>query len=130
MRAFKKLPDQSIDAVITDPPYFLDQLKTDWDENMLDNITKSSQVSSLPGGMKFDPKQGKEFQKFMSEVSKEVFRVLKPGGFYLSFTAPRLTHRLGVAIEDQGFHIRDLRKTPCPSRDYFTGSTFASCGLV
>ena len=54
MRAFKKLPDQSIDAVITDPPYFLDQLKTDWDENMLDNITKSSQVSSLPGRMKFD----------------------------------------------------------------------------
>lgn len=108
MNAFKQLPSASIDAVITDPPYFLDQLKTEWDENMLDNVTKNSRVSSLPGGMKFDPKQGKEFQKFMGKVSEEVMRVLKPGGFYLSFTAPRLTHRLGVAIEDEGFHIRDL----------------------
>ena len=108
IEAFKFLKDNSIDAVITDPPYFLDQLKNDWNADMRKEITKGSQVTSLPAGMKFDPKQGIEFQKFMSTISEEAFRVLKPGGFFLSFSAPRLVHRLGVAVEDEGFNIRDL----------------------
>ena len=106
--ALADLPDESVDAVITDPPYFLDKMKTEWSQDTLAKVTKSSQVSSLPAGMKFDPKQGKQFQAFMGQVSEHAFRVLKPGGFMLAFSAPRLTHRLGVAIEDEGFHIRDM----------------------
>lgn len=106
--AFARLKDASVDAVITDPPYFLDKLKSEWEVDDLDKVTKSSQVSSLPAGMKFDPRQGREFQEFMERIAAEVFRVLKPGGFFLAFSAPRLFHRLGVAVEDAGFHVRDM----------------------
>jgi site-specific DNA-methyltransferase (adenine-specific) len=58
--------------------------------------------------MKFDPKQGLGFQTFMLGISKEVHRVLKPGGFYIAFSQARLVHRLGVAVEDAGFEVRDL----------------------
>lgn len=105
----QQLPENSVDAVITDPPYFLDKLKTDWNDDMLETgVTKSSQVKSLPAGMKFDPQQGIEFQAFMAQVGQEAYRVLKPGGFMLSFSAPRLVHRLGVGLEDAGFYIKDL----------------------
>lgn len=106
--AFARLKDACVDAVITDPPYFLDKLKSEWEVDDLDKVTKSSQVSSLPAGMKFDPRQGREFQEFMERIAAEVFRVLKPGGFFLAFSAPRLFHRLGVAVEDAGFHVRDM----------------------
>lgn len=108
LAALSQLPDACVDAVITDPPYFLDKMASDWDLDALERVTASSQVTSLPAGMKFDPRQGREFQRFMGEVGAAALRVLKPGGFLLSFSAPRLTHRLGVALEDAGFHIRDL----------------------
>ena len=106
--AFKELADNSVDAVITDPPYFLDQLGDGWETDKGVKQTNNGQVTSLPAGMKFDPKQGIQFQEFMNAVAVESLRVLKPGGFLLSFSAPRLYHRLGVAVEDAGFHVRDL----------------------
>jgi len=106
--AFAGIPDSSVDAVVTDPPYFLDQLASDWSTDTGVNTTKNGQVSSLPAGMKFDPAQGRQFEAFMYKVSLEALRVLKPGGFFLSFSAPRLYHRLGVAVEDAGFNLRDM----------------------
>lgn len=106
--ALKTIPDQSVDAVITDPPYFLDKMGDDWNKNKLAYLTKKSRVSSLPAGMKFDPKQGLEFQAFMHRVALESLRILKPGGFMLAMSSPRLFHRLGVSIEDAGFEIRDM----------------------
>lgn len=106
--AFAQLPDASVDAVITDPPYFLDKLGDDWDVASMKKKTAKSVVTSLPVGMKFDPAQGRVFQEFMQRVAVESLRVLKPGGFFLSFSAPRLYHRLGVAVEDAGFEVRDL----------------------
>lgn len=106
--ALKAIPNQSVDAVITDPPYFLDKMGNNWDKNKLAYLTKASRVSSLPAGMKFDPKQGLEFQSFMHQVAIESLRILKPGGFMLAMSSPRLYHRLGVAIEDAGFEIRDM----------------------
>ena len=44
----------------------------------------------------------------MTKVSTEVYRILKPGGFYISFSQGRLYHRMAVAIEDCGFEIRDM----------------------
>lgn len=105
----KKLEDNSIHCVITDPPYFLNGLNNEWNPDIIQKkVSKSGIIRGLPVGMKFDPKQGKDFQKFYSKISKEVFRVLKPGGFFLSFSQPRLVHRMGVAIEDEGFEIRDM----------------------
>lgn len=106
--AFALMPNQSVDSVITDPPYFLDKLGDNWKVGEMKTSSKNAQVTSLPVGMKFDPSQGRTFQEFMNRVAIEAMRVLKPGGFFLSFSAPRLYHRLGVAVEDAGFEIRDM----------------------
>jgi site-specific DNA-methyltransferase (adenine-specific) len=106
----KTIPDQSIDFCLTDPPYFLDGLGDEWDaESIIENQgQKSSTIKSLPKGMKFDKTQGPRFQEFMGKVSAEVFRVLKPGGFFVSFSQARLYHRMTIAVEDSGFEIRDM----------------------
>lgn len=105
----KSLPDNSIDACITDPPYFIDNLGTEWNKEEIEQKqNKTGTIKNLPKGMKFDPNQGKEFQKFASELSEEVFRVLKPGGAFICFSQARLYHRLTVAVEDSGFEIRDM----------------------
>lgn len=105
----KQIKSNSIDCVITDPPYFIDGMKNEWNiEELNKKNSKANVVGSLPVGMKFDIQQGKELQAFMEEISKEVYRILKPGGFYLSFAQGRLYHRMAVAIEDCGFEIRDM----------------------
>ena len=86
----KQLPANSIDMVCTDPPYFLDGLGSDWNKESLDQKGSSSRVGNLPKGMKFDRDQSKKFHAFYTQVSAEIFRVLKPGGAFLSFSSPRL----------------------------------------
>ena len=108
LKLIKELPDNSIDAVITDPPYFLDGLCNKWDKKKIDKKGSSSMVGNLPKGMKFDREQSIHFRKFYNVLSKEIFRVLKPGGAFLSFSSPRLYHSMAVAIEDAGFEIRDM----------------------
>ena len=58
--------------------------------------------------MKFDRSQSVKFREFYTEISKEIFRVLKPGGAFLSFSSPRLYHAMASAMEDAGFEIRDM----------------------
>lgn len=74
----KDLPDNSVDSVVTDPPYGLKFMSKKWDY----------EVPSV-------------------EIWKEVLRVLKPGGHLLSFGGTRTYHRMVVNIEDAGFEIRD-----------------------
>lgn len=74
----KYIRDDSIDAIVTDPPYGLGFMGKDWD--------------TLPPGL---------------EWAKECLRVLKPGGHILAFGGTRTWHRLAVAIEDAGFEMRD-----------------------
>lgn len=105
----KEIEDQAIDLVITDPPYFLDGMGSGWNkENLEKKSSKAGVVGALPVGMKFDPKQGKDLQKFMEDISIDIYRVLKPGGFYICFSQARLYHRVGIAIENCGFEIRDM----------------------
>jgi DNA modification methylase len=75
------LPENSFDAVVTDPPYELGFMGKSWDSS----------------GVAFDP-----------ETWKEVLRVLKPGGHLLAFGGSRTSHRITCAIEDAGFEIRDV----------------------
>ena len=89
-----KIAESSIDIVLTDPPYFLDKLDNNWDHKVVSNIKNRQTVKSLPAGMKFDREQGVRFYNWYLEVSKEIFRVLKPGGFFFSFSSPRLYHRM------------------------------------
>ncbi len=107
--AIKKLPDNSIDCIITDPPYFIDGMGDDWNDEKLNKLaSKSSVIGGLPVGMKFDRKQGENLQKFLEPLTLEFMRVLKPGGFCVVFSQGRLYHRTGMALDLAGFEIRDL----------------------
>jgi DNA modification methylase len=106
-----KMHDKGIyvDAVITDPPYGLHFMSGEnWDEKRIHSKANQGLVSSLPSGMKFDPKQGKNFYKFYLEVSEKLIKVMKPGAFFFSFGPPRLYHNMASAVEDAGFHIKDM----------------------
>jgi DNA modification methylase len=74
----KKLPSDSIDSIVTDPPYGLSFMGKKWDYD-------------VPA----------------KEMWVEALRVLKPGGHLISFGGSRTYHRMAVAIEDAGFEIRD-----------------------
>jgi site-specific DNA-methyltransferase (adenine-specific) len=103
-----KIDSSSVDLVLTDPPYFLEKLDNNWNLSEVKKVTRGQAIKNLPAGMKFDPEQGRNLQKWYFVVSEKVYRVLKPGGFFLSFSSPRLVHRMSVAVEDAGFHIRDM----------------------
>lgn len=103
----KKLKPQSIDMVLTDPPYFLDKMDQNWSPSQVHSQKNQQIVASLPAGMKFSRKQGKQFYEWYFKISKELFRVLKPGGFFFSFSSPRLYHRMACAVDDAGFELRD-----------------------
>lgn len=80
IETLKTLPDNSIDSIVTDPPYELGFMGKAWDNTGI---------------------------AYNVEVWKECLRVLKPGGHLLSFGGTRTYHRMAVAIEDAGFEIRD-----------------------
>jgi len=75
----KSMEDNSIHAIVTDPPYGLSFMGKKWDYD----------VPSV-------------------DIWKECLRVLKPGGYLLSFAGTRTQHRMAVNIEDAGFEIRDM----------------------
>jgi site-specific DNA-methyltransferase (adenine-specific) len=103
-----QIEDSSIDLVLTDPPYFLHKMDSNWNPRVVSSITDYCHVvKSLPPGMKFDKEQGKNLYEWFLKVAKEILRVLKPGGFFFSFSSPRLYHRMVCAAEDAGFLIRD-----------------------
>jgi len=107
-KVIKQIEDNTIDLVLTDPPYFLDRLDDKWSH---DNIRKGKSsagvVKNLPIGMKFDPQQSYKAYDWFYAVSQEFIRVLKPGGWLLAFSHSRLYHRFACAAEDAGFHLRD-----------------------
>jgi site-specific DNA-methyltransferase (adenine-specific) len=75
------LPDNSVDAIVTDPPYELGFMGKSWD---------SSGIA------------------YSVELWAECLRVLKPGGHLLAFSGSRTYHRMTVSIEDAGFEVRDM----------------------
>ena len=103
-----QIPNNEVSLVFTDPPYFIDGMDDKWDNAKLHKRTKPGVVGGIPAGMKFDPKQGVNLQKFLTKVGRECYRVLKPGGFMLCFGQPRLIHRTASPLEHVGFEIRDI----------------------
>lgn len=108
MQHLKTLKDNSIDCVITDPPYFIDKLDANWSSKDIKNDTKNSHIKHLPKGMKFDKKQVKNLYDYYVELAKLLFKKMKPGGYFLSFSSPRLYHAIAMACEIAGFDIRDM----------------------
>lgn len=74
-----EISDESIHAIITDPPYGINYQAHEWDK-------------ALP----------------QHQIWQDCFRVLKPGGFTLIFSSIRLMHRLMVDLEEVGFRIKDV----------------------
>ena len=108
MIELEKLEDNSIDCVITDPPYFIDKLDNKWSSNDINADVKNSHIKHLPKGMKFDKKQVKNLYDYYLELSKLLFKKMKPGGYFLSFSSPRLYHAIAMSCEIAGFEIRDM----------------------
>lgn len=102
-----KFPDNSIDCVITDPPYFIDKLDNQWSPQSVTNDS-NSHIKHLPKGMKFSKNQVKELYDFYLKLCTILFEKLKPGGYFLSFSSPRLYHSIAMACEIGGFEIRDM----------------------
>ena len=73
------LPDNSVDSIVTDPPYGLSFMGKKWDYD----------VPSVA-------------------IWEQCLRVLKPGGHLLAFAGTRTQHRMACRIEDAGFEIRDM----------------------
>ncbi len=78
--ALDELADNSIDAIVTDPPYELGFMGKTWDNSSI---------------------------AYSVALWRECLRVLKPGGHLLAFGGSRTYHRLACAVEDAGFEIRD-----------------------
>lgn len=104
----KRIDDNSISLVLTDPPYFIDGMDDRWDNTRLRARVKPGVIGGLPVGMKFDRAQGRNLYKFLLPIAEEWRRVLKPGAFALCFSQPRLVHHTAMAMEDAGFEIRDM----------------------
>ncbi|MDZ5787735.1 site-specific DNA-methyltransferase [Stenotrophomonas maltophilia] len=79
LEVMRGMADNSVDAVVTDPPYGLSFMGKRWDYD-------------VPS----------------TEIWVECLRVLKPGGHLLAFAGTRTQHRMAVRIEDAGFEIRDM----------------------
>lgn len=83
MDLLRSMPDNCVDAVVTDPPYLISFMNRKWDAS------------------------GDE-AAFHAGWTRECLRVLKPGGHLVSFAATRTYHHLACAVEDAGFEIRDM----------------------
>lgn len=102
----KKLPDNSIDSVVTDPPYALVSIvKRFGTENAAPAKGNEAYQRASAGFMGRAWDTGET--AFAVEFWAEVMRVLKPGGHLVAASGTRTYHRLAVAIEDAGFEIRD-----------------------
>ena len=80
LAVLRAMPDASVDAVVTDPPYELGFMGRAWDRTGIANSV---------------------------DLWREALRVLRPGGHLLAFGGTRTAHRMVCAIEDAGFEVRD-----------------------
>lgn len=101
------VPDSTVHLIVTDPPYFIDWMKWDAAASFVKK-GKAKVIEGLPVGMNFDPREGQQLQEFFEQVSIQAMRTLCPGAFFLVFSLPRLSHRMMIAMENQGFEIRDV----------------------
>lgn len=102
-----EIDSETVDVVLTDPPYFLDGFDDQWDTKRMTKSYKYYAVESLVPGMRFDREQGLRLYQWFLEIACKLHRVLKPGGFLFVFASPRLYHRLASAVDDAGFNVRD-----------------------
>lgn len=87
LNILKTLPENSIDALVTDPPAGISFMGKSWDS---DKGGRDAWIS------------------WMTEVMSETIRVLKPGAHGLVWAIPRTSHWTATALENAGFEVRDV----------------------
>ncbi|ASR84987.1 DNA methylase [Mycobacterium phage Bunnies] len=118
-----ELPDRSVDAVITDPPYGIRFMGKAWDGADIEKRTqRGREVCPMPAGKggpqggyrsraaeagRYDLSANAAFGEWCEQWVSECLRILKPGGYMLVFGGSRTWHRLACAVEDAGFEVRD-----------------------
>ena len=122
----KKLPDNSIATCITDPPYNYEFIDHNWNQKEIERRTERAKnidsilVKNLPygsglsGGVRnarwYEKNRNNvlEYSNWIIKWCKEIFRVLKPGGFIAVFNSNRTIAQVQVALENVGFYARDI----------------------
>ena len=104
LEELKKLDDNSVDLLCTDPPYGYGFMGKHWDTFKEKDSTKSQQVGWMSPGMKKDTYGMKEF---FDPIWKECLRVLKPGALAFVMSAPRSDVQtiMSQTLRDAGFDI-------------------------
>jgi DNA modification methylase len=121
LEVLKTLQANSVDAIVTDPPYGWRFMGKAWDGADIEKTIKNKarkgeryeedakRIGSAQSAGLYDNSltANKSFEKWTTLWAKEIFRVLKPGGHMLVFCGPRTYHRMASGVEDAGFEIRD-----------------------
>jgi DNA modification methylase len=120
----RTLAENSVDAIVTDPPYGIRFMGKAWDGADIDARTSARRameshapdagpngghksIAAEAGKYDLTPASMLAFQQFSEDWAREAFRVLKPGGHLLSFASTRTYHRMACGVEAAGFEIRD-----------------------
>lgn len=115
------MDSNSVDAIVTDPPYGLSFMNKEWDSFGTDTRQPGDEHYWVPDnpygranvryGWNQDKskllKSNQAFQEAMTPIFEEALRVAKPGAHLLCFGGTRTFHRMACAIEDAGWEIRD-----------------------
>lgn len=120
----KELDENSVDAIVTDPPYGWRFMGKAWDgEDIVKGMKRKCTEEQIRNNTDEAKRQGngslnaglydlsltanQSFQEWTKLWATEALRVLKPGGHALIFCGPRTYHRMASGVEDAGFEIRD-----------------------
>ena len=119
IKKLKEIPDNSIDICISDIPYGINY--DEWDvlhentnsalggsHSSMNGTSFKRRGKPINGWNEADKKIPYEYQMWCEEWMKELFRITKEGSPIILFSSRRYLHRVSVALENQGFLIRDV----------------------
>lgn len=109
----KKLDENSVDALVTDPPAGIAFMGKDWDDFRRAHNSADVDRPNVFGrtsrvGPEYARGDRNRFIEWLSQILCEARRVLKPGAYALVWSIPRTSHWTATAIENAGFEIRDI----------------------